>query len=174
MRKIFSVLLCCALFPLPAWSALAIGDFTLGMPRQQVMEVLNRYFPKVEQQYNLAYAAPMPYYRALEPNRPYLLGDVPIYLVGAYFDEADRLKQLSISFNVTDVERIKPLVPLMRDARLVPGTDGRHEVLVADGELTYSVSHVFDWTTVEIADKATSALNIPMRAHLDERIRATK
>ena len=166
--------ICCALFPLTAWSALGIGDFTLGMPRSQVIEILQRYFPKVELERDLSYSVPMPYYRALEPSRPYLLGDVPIYVVGAYFDEADRLKQLSVSFNITDPERLKSLIPLMRDARLVPDTNGRYEVLVEQGELTYSVSRAFDWTTVEVADNAASKVNIPMRKHRDQQIRGAK
>lgn len=156
-----------------AWSALGIGDFTLGMPRPQVLDILKRYFPTVELEHNLTYPVPMPYYRALEPSRPYSLADVPIYVVEAYFDKNDRLKQLSISFNITDPERLKPLVPLMRQAREVPGTNGRHEVMVDEGELTYSVSKSFDWTTVEIADKAASAVNVPVRAHVDQQIRAS-
>ncbi|CRM09978.1 MULTISPECIES: hypothetical protein [Pseudomonas] len=174
MRKSLAMLLCWALFPLTAWSALGIGDFTLGMSRQQVLDTLKPYFAQVNREYNLSYSVPMPYYRALEPNHPYSLGDVPIYVVGAYFDDADRLKQLSISFNTTDVERVKRQVPLMQKAQLVPDTDGRHEVFLTDGELIYRVSNVFDWTTVEIADKATSALNIETRAHYDKIDRARR
>lgn len=174
VRKSLLVFFCCVFFATPAWSALGIGDFTLGMPRQQVMDILKLYFPKVEQEYNLAYSVPMPYYRALEPSKPYLLGDVPIYVVEAYFNEADRLKQLSISFDTPDPERIKPLIPLMREARLVPDASGRHEVMFAEGELTYRVVNWFEWTTVEIADKPSSTLNIPMRARVDEEIRKAK
>ncbi len=174
MLKSCLICVCFALFPLTAWSALGIGDFTLGMPRSQVMDILQRYFPKVERESDLSYAVPMPYYRALEPSRRYFLGDVPIYVVGAYFDDDDRLKQLSIAFNITDPERLKLLIPLMREARLVPDTDGRHEVMVADGELVYWVSRMFEWTTVEIADKATSKVNIAKRLHVDEQIRAAR
>lgn len=175
MRKSLLVFLCCALFPMSAWSALSIGDFTLGMPRAQVMEILHRYFPKVELEYNLLYPVPMPYYRALEPSKPYLLGDVPIFEVGAYFDDADRLKQIRITFDITDPERLKPLIPLMRAARpVIDGANDRHEVMVDDGELTFSVSKAWEWTTLEIADKAASKVNIPMRAHLDQQIKASK
>lgn len=174
MLKSWLICICCALFPLTAWSALGIGDFTLGMPRSQVMDILQRYFPKVELERNLSYSVPMPYYRALEPSRPYQLGDVPIYVVEAYFDEADRLKQLNIAFNITDPERLKPLIPLMREARLVPDTNGRYEAMIKEGELTYWVSRIFEWTTVEIADKAASKVNIPMRMHRDQQIRAAR
>ena len=174
MLKPWLICICCTLFPLTAWSALGIGDFTLGMPRSQVMDILQRYFPKVELERDLSYTVPMPYYRALEPSRPYQLGDVPIYVVEAYFDEADRLKQLNIAFNITDPERLKPLIPLMREARLVPDTNGRYEVMVEEGELTYWVSRMFEWTTVEIADKAASKVNLPMRFHVDQQIRATR
>jgi hypothetical protein len=175
MRKSLLLFLCCALFPMSAWSALSIGDFTLGMPRAQVMEILHRYFPRVEQEHNHLYPVPMPYYRALEPTKPYLLGDVPIYVVEVYFDDTDRLKQLNIAFDITDPECLKPLIPLMREARPIPGgTNDRHEVMLDDGELTYDVSKVWDWTTVGIADKAASKVNIPMRAHLDQVMKASK
>ncbi|WP_237150994.1 hypothetical protein [Pseudomonas sp. ADAK13] len=175
MRKLWAVFFCCALFPLTAWSAMGIGDFTLGMPRQQVIEILQRHFPAVTLEKNMLFEPPMPYYRALEPNRAYNLGDVPIYVVRAYFDGADRLSQLGISFNTTDAERVKTLVPLMRQAHLAPGTDeGRYEALFDDGELTYSVNNFYEWTTVEIADKRMSDLNIRMRAHDDQFARSVR
>jgi hypothetical protein len=49
---------------LNSWAQLGIGDFTLGMPRQQVMDILHRHFPSVELEHNLSYPVPMPYYRA--------------------------------------------------------------------------------------------------------------
>ncbi|MEX2900418.1 MULTISPECIES: hypothetical protein [Pseudomonas] len=174
MRTSWLWLICCALFPLNSWAQLGIGDFTLGMPRQQVMDILHRHFPSVELEHNLSYPVPMPYYRAREPSRPYLLKDVPIHTVAAYFDEADRLKQLSINFDITDPERIKALIPLMHEARLAPDTQGRHELFNSDGELTYYVSQPYGWTVVEIADRAASKVNIPMRAHVDQQVRAFK
>lgn len=169
MRRALAVFFSCVLFPLTAWSDLSIGDFTLGAPNQAVIETLQQQFSKVDFINGSHYQIPAQFYKATEPTHRYSLGDVPISSVQATFNESGGLKQLQVTLETTDAERVKQLIPLMSQAQLVPESTGRYEAFVEDGELIYWVSNIWGWTVVTIADKDTSPGNIQARAHSDKR-----
>ncbi|CAK9889878.1 hypothetical protein PS652_02711 [Pseudomonas fluorescens] len=175
MPRMLTLLLCCALFPTSAWSALSLGEFTLGMPRAQVVEVMKRHYTRVWLINGVHYEMPRQYYQAVDPLpgvEPYKLGDVQISRIEAAFDKDGRLRQVSLSLETTDGERAMQLVPLMRQAKEAPNSSGRHDLLLEDGELTYWTSAFWEWTVINIADKPTSLENIPARARSDENQRA--
>lgn len=167
MRSTLALLLVCLLAPASAWSALEIGDFTLGMPQQAVVETLGKHFSTVDLVDGAYYQVPSRYYQAQEPTGGYNLDGVPISRVQATFNEAGKLKQVSVTLDTTDLERVHRVIPLTQKAREVPDTSGRLEAILEEGELVYYISDIWDWTVITIADKATSASNIQARARSD-------
>lgn len=171
MRTTVPLLLALLLAPTCAWSALEIGDFTLGMPQQAVLETLGRHFSKVDLESGSFYQVPSRYYLAQEPVGDYNLAGAPIKEVKATFNEAGKLKQVAVTLKTIDQELVHRVIPLTRQAREVPETSGRREAYLEDGELVYYSTAIWKWTVVTIADKATSASNIQARARSDARFK---
>ncbi|WP_254912495.1 UPF0183 family protein [Pseudomonas putida] len=168
MKRTVPLVFACAIFPLQAWSALEVGEFTLGMPKPQALAILQQQFGKVEHLAGWHYQVPTDFFQAENPKGNYSLGGIPISQVKATFNEADQLRQVEVRLETTDEARVQQLVPMTKQAREVPNTKGRLEAFSADGELVYWVSKSWDWTVVTIADKASSEKNIKARAKSDE------
>ena len=168
MKRTLPLLFACAIFPLQAWSALEVGQFTLGMPKPQVLAILQQQFGEVEQFTGYHYQVPTEFYQGAGPKGDLNLGGIPISQVQAAFNDADQLRQVEVRLDTTDEARVQQLLPMTKSAKLVPDTGGRLEAFSADGELVYWVSKSWDWTVVTIADKASSANNIKARAKSDE------
>ena len=169
MKRTLPLLFACAMFPLQAWSALEIGQFTLGMPKPQVLAILQQQFGEVEHFTGYHYQVPTEFYKGAGPKGDLNLGGIPISQVQAAFNEADQLRQVQVRLDTTDEARVQQLLPMTRDAKPVPDTGGRLEAFSADGELVYWVSRNWDRTGVTIADKASSEDNIKARAKSDEK-----
>ncbi|MGY4523238.1 hypothetical protein [Pseudomonas sp. TE21394] len=169
MKRTLPLLFACALFPLQAWSALEVGQFTLGMPKPQTMAILQQQFGEVEQLTGYHYQVPTEFVQGRNPKGDFNLGGIPITQVKASFNETDQLRQLELRLASTDEARVQQLLPMTRQAKPVPNSGGRLEAFSADGELVYWVSRDRGWTVVTIADLASSAQNIKARAKSDER-----
>lgn len=169
MKRILPLLFACALFPLQAWSALEVGQFTLGMPKPQIMAILQQQFSEVEQLTGYHYQVPTEFVQGRNPKGDFNLGGIPITQVKASFNETDQLRQVELRLASTDEARVQQLLPMTRQAKPVPNSGGRLEAFSADGELVYWVSRDRGWTVVTIADKASSEQNIKARAKSDER-----
>jgi len=168
MKRTLPLLFACAIFPLQAWSALEVGQFTLGMPKPQVLAILQQQFGEVEQFTGYHYQVPTEFFQGAGPKGNYNLGGIPVSKVKASFNEADQLRQVQVQLDTTDEARVQQLLPMTKDAKRVPRSGGRLEAFSADGELVYWVSKDWGWTVVTIADKASSANNIKARAKSDE------
>lgn len=169
MKRTLPLLFACALFPLQAWSALQVGQFTLGMPKPQTMAILQQQFGEVEQLTGYHYQVPTEFVQGRKPKGDFNLGGIPITQVKASFNEADQLRQVELRLASTDEARVQQLLPMTRQAKPVPNSGGRLEAFSADGELVYWVSRDRGWTVVTIADKASSEQNVKARARSDER-----
>ncbi|QJQ20029.1 hypothetical protein HG549_08800 [Pseudomonas sp. SK] len=169
MKRTLPLLFACALFPLPAWSALEVGQFTLGMPKPQTMAILQQQFSEVEQVTGYHYQVPTEFVQGRNPKGDFNLGGIPITQVKATFNETDQLRQVELRLASTDEAQVQQLLPMARQAKPVPNSGGRLEAFSADGELVYWVSRDRGWTVVTIADLASSAQNIKARAKSDER-----
>ncbi|MEN5227263.1 MULTISPECIES: hypothetical protein [Pseudomonas] len=169
MKRTLPLVFACALFPLQAWSALEVGQFTLGMPKPQALAILQQQFDEVEHFTGYHYQVPTEFFQGNDPKGNYNLGGIAITQVKASFNEADQLRQLEVRLASTDEARVQQLLPMTRQAKPVPNSGGRLEAFSADGELVYWVSKDRDWTVVTIADKASSDQNIKARAKSDER-----
>jgi len=169
MKRTLPLLFACAIFPLQAWSALEVGQFTLGMPKAQVLAILQQQFGEVEHFTGYHYQVPTEFYQGTNPKGDYSLGGVPVSQVKASFNDADQLRQVEVRLDTTDEARVQQLLPMTKQAKRVPNTGGRLEAFSAEGELVYWVSKDWDWTVVTIADKASSAGNIKARAKSDEK-----
>nr|WP_225777079.1 hypothetical protein [Pseudomonas sp. Marseille-Q3773] len=169
MKRTLPLLFACALFPLQAWSALEVGQFTLGMPKPQIMAILQQQFSEVEQLTGYHYQVPTEFVQGRNPKGDFNLGGIPITQVKASFNETDQLRQVELRLASTDEARVQQLLPMTRQAKPVPNSGGRLEAFSADGELVYWVSRDRGWTVVTIADKASSEQNIKARAKSDER-----
>lgn len=169
MKRTLPLLFACALFPLPAWSALEVGQFTLGMPKPQTMAILQQQFSEVEQVTGYHYQVPTEFVQGRNPKGDFNLGGIPITQVKASFNETDQLRQVELRLASTDEAQVQQLLPMARQAKPVPNSGGRLEAFSADGELVYWVSRDRGWTVVTIADQASSEQNIKARAKSDER-----
>lgn len=169
MKRTLSLAFACALFPLQAWSALEVGQFTLGMPKPQAVAILQQQFGEVKQFTGYHYQVPTEFFQGRNPKGNYNLGGIAITQVKASFNEADQLRQVEVRLASTDEARVQQLLPMARQARPVPNSGGRLEAFSGEGELVYWVSKDRDWTVVTIADKASSDQNIKARAKSDER-----
>ena len=169
MKRTLPLVFACALFPLQAWSALEVGQFTLGMPKPQAMAILQQQFGEVEHFTGYHYQVPTEFFQGNDPKGNYNLGGIAITQVKASFNEADQLRQVEVRLASTDEARVQQLLPMTRQAKPVPNSGGRLEAFSADGELVYWVSKDRDWTVVTIADKASSEKNIKARAESDKR-----
>jgi len=169
MKRTLPLLFACALFPLQAWSALEVGQFTLGMPKPQAMAILQQQFGEVEQLTGYHYQVPTEFVQGRNPKGDFNLGGIPITQVKASFNETDQLRQVELRLASTDEARVQQLLPMTRQAKPVPNSGGRLEAFSADGELVYWVSRDRGWTVVTIADKASSEQNVRARAKSDER-----
>ncbi|WP_336334820.1 hypothetical protein [Pseudomonas putida] len=169
MKRTLPLLFACAIFPLQAWSALEVGEFTLGMPKPQAMAILQQQFGEVEQVNGYHYQVPTEFFQGTSPKADYNLGGIPITQVKASFNEAEQLHQVEVRLGTTDEARVQQLLPMTKQAKPVPNSGGRLEAFSADGELVYWVSKDRNWTVVTIADKASSAKNVKARAKSDER-----
>ncbi|WEK29361.1 MAG: hypothetical protein P0Y58_20985 [Candidatus Pseudomonas phytovorans] len=168
MKRTLPLLFACAVFPLQAWSALEVGEFTLGMPKSQALAILQQQFGELEHFTGYHYQVPTEFYQGAKPKGDYNLGGIAISQVKAVFNEADQLRQVEVQLDTTDEARVQQLLPMTKDARPVPDS-GRLEAFSADGELVYWVSKDWDWTVVTIADKASSVDNIKARAESDKK-----
>jgi len=169
MKRTLPLLFACALFPLQAWSALEVGQFTLGMPKPQTLAILQQQFGEVEQLTGYHYQVPTEFVQGRNPKGDFNLGGIPITQVKASFNETDQLRQVELRLASTDEARLQQLLPMTRQAKPVPNSGGRLEAVSADGELVYWVSRDRGWTVVTVADKASSEQNIKARAKSDER-----
>jgi len=169
MKRTLPLLFACALFPLQAWSALEVGQFTLGMPKPQAMAILQQQFGEVEQLTGYHYQVPTEFVQGRNPKGDFNLGGIPITQVKASFNETDQLRQVELRLASTDEARLQQLLPMTRQAKPVPNSGGRLEAFSADGELVYWVARDRGWTVVTIADQASSEQNIKARAKSDER-----
>ncbi len=169
MKRTLPLLFACALFPLQAWSALEVGQFTLGMPKPQTMAILQQQFSEVEQLTGYHYQVPTEFVQGRNPKGDFNLGGIPITQVKASFNETDQLRQVELRLASTDEAQVQQLLPMARQAKPVPNSGGRLEAFSADGELVYWVSRDRGWTVVTIADQASSEQNIKARAKSDER-----
>ncbi|WP_144171945.1 hypothetical protein [Pseudomonas sp. Kh13] len=169
MKRTLPLVFACALFPLQAWSALEVGQFTLGMPKPQAMAILQQQFGEVEHFTGYHYQMPTEFFQGRNPKGNYNLGGIAITQVKASFNQADQLRQVEVRLASTDEARVQQLLPMTRQAKPVPNSGGRLEAFSADGELVYWVSKDREWTVVTIADKASSEKNIKARAESDER-----
>ena len=169
MKRTLPLVFACALFPLQAWSALEVGQFTLGMPKPQAMAILQQQFGEVEHFTGYHYQVPTEFFQGRNPKGDYNLSGIAITQVKASFNEADQLRQVEVRLASTDEARVQQLLPMTRQAKPVPNSGGRLEAFSPDGELVYWVSKDWDWTVVTIADKASSVKNIKARAKSDER-----
>ncbi|MGS7254196.1 hypothetical protein ACQ7NP_24075 [Pseudomonas anuradhapurensis] len=169
MKRTLPLLFACALFPLQAWSALEVGQFTLGMPKPQTMAILQQQFSEVEQVTGYHYQVPTEFVQGRNPKGDFNLGGIPITQVKATFNETDQLRQVELRLASTDEAQVQQLLPMARQAKPVPNSGGRLEAFSADGELVYWVSRDRGWTVVTIADQASSEQNIKARAKSDER-----
>lgn len=169
MKRTLPLVFACALFPLQAWSALEVGQFTLGMPKPQAMAILQQQFGEVEHFTGYHYQVPTEFFQGSNPKGDFNLGGIAITQVKASFNEADQLRQVEVRLASTDEARVQQLLPMTRQAKPVPNSGGRLEAFSADGELVYWVSRDRDWTVVTIADKASSDQNVKARAKSDER-----
>lgn len=169
MKRTLPLLFACALFPLPAWSALEVGQFTLGMPKPQTMAILQQQFSEVEQVTGYHYQVPTEFVQGRNPKGDFNLGGIPITQVKATFNETDQLRQVELRLASTDEAQVQQLLPMARQAKPVPNSGGRLEAFSAGGELVYWVSRDRGWTVVTIADQASSEQNIKARAKSDER-----
>lgn len=169
MKRTLPLLFACALFPLQAWSALEVGQFTLGMPKPQTLAILQQQFGEVEQLTGYHYQVPTEFVQGRNPKGDFNLGGIPITQVKASFNETDQLRQVELRLASTDEARLQQLLPMTRQAKPVPNSGGRLEAFSADGELVYWVSRDRGWTVVTVADKASSEQNIKARAKSDER-----
>ncbi|QXI49550.1 MULTISPECIES: hypothetical protein [Pseudomonas] len=169
MKRTLPLLFACALFPLQAWSALEVGQFTLGMPKPQTMAILQQQFSEVEQVTGYHYQVPTEFVQGRNPKGDFNLGGIPITQVKATFNETDQLRQVELRLASTDEAQVQQLLPMARQAKPVPNSGGRLEAFSADGELVYWVSKDRGWTVVTIADQASSEQNIKARAKSDER-----
>ncbi|WP_296230147.1 hypothetical protein [Pseudomonas sp. UBA4617] len=169
MKRTLPLLFACALFPLQAWSALEIGQFTLGMPKPQALAILQQQFGEVEQLTGYHYQVPTEFVQGRKPKGDFNLGGIPITQVKASFNDTDQLRQLELRLASTDEARVQQLLPMARQAKPVPNSGGRLEAFSADGEMVYWVSRDRGWTVVTIADMASSEQNIKARAKSDER-----
>lgn len=169
MKRTLPLLFACALFPLQAWSALEVGQFTLGMPKPQTLAILQQQFGEVEQLTGYHYQVPTEFVQGRNPKGDFNLGGIPITQVKASFNETDQLRQVELRLASTDEARLQQLLPMTQQAKPVPNSGGRLEAFSADGELVYWVSRDRGWTVVTVADKASSEQNIKARAKSDER-----
>lgn len=169
MKRTLPLVFACALFPLQAWSALEVGQFTLGMPKPQAMAILQQQFGEVEHFTGYHYQMPTEFFQGRNPKGNYNLGGIAITQVKASFNQADQLRQVEVRLASTDEARVRQLLPMTRQAKPVPNSGGRLEAFSTDGELVYWVSKDREWTVVTIADKASSEKNIKARAESDER-----
>ena len=169
MKRTLPLVFACALFPLQAWSALEVGQFTLGMPKPQAMAILQQQFGEVEHFTGYHYQVPTEFFQGSNPKGDYNLGGIAITKVKASFNEADQLRQVEVRLASTDEARVQQLLPMTRQAKPVPNSGGRLEAFSAEGELVYWVAKDRDWTVVTIADKASSDQNVKARAKSDER-----
>ncbi|KIC81359.1 hypothetical protein [Pseudomonas sp. C5pp] len=169
MKRTLPLVFACALFPLQAWSALEVGQFTLGMPKPQAMAILQQQFGEVEHFTGYHYQVPTEFFQGSNPKGDFNLGGIAITQVKASFNEADQLRQVEVRLASTDEARVQQLLPMTRQAKPVPNSGGRLEAFSADGELVYWVAKDRDWTVVTIADKASSDHNVKARAKSDER-----
>ena len=169
MKRTLPLVFACALFPLQAWSALEVGQFTLGMPKPQVLAILQQQFGEVEHFTGYHYQVPTEFFQGSNPKGDYNLGGIAITQVKASFNEADQLRQVEVRLASTDEARVQQLLPMTRQAKPVPNSGGRLEAFSAEGELVYWVAKDRDWTVVTIADKASSDQNVKARTKSDER-----
>ncbi len=135
MKRTLPLLFACALFPLQAWSALEVGQFTLGMPKPQAMAILQQQFGEVEQLTGYHYQVPTEFVQGRNPKGDFNLGGIPITQVKASFNETDQLRQVELRLASTDEARLQQLLPMTRQAKPVPNSGGRLEAFSADGEL---------------------------------------
>jgi hypothetical protein len=171
MNKTFLTIFLFVLSPSVAWSAITIGDFTLGSPKKEVIQLLKNHFSSVSEINGSRYQVIKRFTTATQPVNAYKLGDTSIREINVFFTNDDLLKQVEIKINTTRIEDVKKLIPQVERATVEPTFGNSWEIFSDDGEITYWVSDLSDSGQISFADKPTSTENIKERRTSNHRFK---
>ena len=160
MRLALLMTLTCAMLPTAsAHPQVLLGDFRLGTPKQEVLADLAERFAEIEVVRAERYQVLREFYRASAPKPPCKSESARLSVVDVYFDAMDRLVQVDLVVETTDLNRVRALVPDGDKAKPEGSFGDMWEIIRDDGDIVFYVSELSGRSNISLAEKQQSAVN---------------